>query len=207
MPFGPRFDQALVLASDLHRDQVRKSSGVPYVSHLMAVAALVAEFGGDEDETIAAMLHDAIEDQGGLPTLERIRSEFGDRVAAIVAGCTDSFSADSGNKAAWRERKEKYLAHLETTSASVRLVSCADKLHNAQAIVRDLRHRGAATWTMFKGGRDGTLWYYASLVAAYQQFGAPPVLLADLVRYVQVMHELAGQPFPVDTDSPTLQAG
>src|SRR6185503_9823772 len=126
-----RFESALVFAARLHGRQLRKGTCVPYVSHLLAVASLVLEDGGDEDEAIAALLHDAVEDQGGLPTLDRIRAEFGARVADIVLGCTD---ADSLPKPPWRERKERHLSHLRTAPDGVRRVSAADTLHNARAI-------------------------------------------------------------------------
>ena len=118
--YGPRFDDALPYAARLHRDQVRKGSGIPYITHLLAVAAIVGEHGGGEDEVIAALLHDAVEDQGGQPRLEEIRARYGDAVAAIVWGCTD---ADTIPKPPWRARKEAYVAHLADASPGVRLVS------------------------------------------------------------------------------------
>jgi (p)ppGpp synthase/HD superfamily hydrolase len=132
---GQRFQAALVQAARLHQRQVRKQSGVPYVSHLLAVCALVLEDGGSEDEAIAALLHDAVEDQGGAQTLDHIRNLFGDEVAAIVDGCSDT---DQDPKPPWRERKEAYLRHLAdpATSASVLRVATADKLHNARSARR-----------------------------------------------------------------------
>lgn len=165
MLLSDRFAAALVLAEKLHREQIRKGSGTPYVAHLLGVASLVLEAGGDEDEAIAALLHDAIEDQGGFATRDLIRSQFGDRVTAIVEGCSDSF--DSTNKPPWRERKEQYLVHLQTASASVRLVSMADKLYNAQSILRDYRTLGDALWQRFRGKKEGTLWYYRALVQVF----------------------------------------
>ena len=156
-----RFDRAFRLASDLHRTQTRKGCGVPYISHLMSVAALVIEHGGDEDQAIAALLHDAVEDQGGLPTLERIRNEFGERVAGIVRECSDSDGGE--NKPAWKDRKAFYVAHIATKSDDALLVTLADKVHNARSILSDHIRIGELLWQRFTGNRDGTLWYYRSL--------------------------------------------
>ena len=135
MTLSPCFDDALVFASRLHAGQLRKGTPVPYVAHLLAVTATVLEHGGDEDEAIAALLHDAVEDQGGAATRAKIRRRFGENVAAIVDGCTD---ADTIPKPPWQQRKEAYLAHLVgETSPSVRLVSSADKLHNVRSIIAD----------------------------------------------------------------------
>jgi (p)ppGpp synthase/HD superfamily hydrolase len=176
-----RFAEALQYAAVLHNHQVRKGSNIPYVSHLLSVAALVLEHGGDEDQAIAALLHDAVEDQGGQETLEEIRRRFGERVADLVAGCTDSFDTP---KPPWRQRKETYLAHLLVASPEVRLVSLADKVHNARSLLATLRREGDAAWGYFKGGKTGTLWYYQSLLAAFQN--APHPNTSELVA------ELAG---------------
>jgi (p)ppGpp synthase/HD superfamily hydrolase len=192
MPLGSRFEEALPFAAQLHRNQVRKGTGVPYVSHLMAVAALVLEHGGNEDEAIAALLHDAVEDQGGADTLRKIRERFGDNVAAIVEGCTDT---DQMPKPPWRPRKEAYLAHVASASPSVRLVSAADKLHNARTIVADQRRFGDDVWRRFSGGRDGTLWYYRALVEAFRAHGPTP-LVEELERVVGEMEGLAGRDRP-----------
>lgn len=164
MILSERFDNALLLASDLHRKQQRKGTGAPYLSHLLGVASLVLEHGGDEDEAIGALLHDAVEDQGGAPTLAVIRKQFGDRVADIVAGCTD---ADTIPKPPWKERKETYLAHIRTAAPSVRLVSNADKLHNARAILNDYREVSEALWDRFNSGVDELVWYYRSLADVF----------------------------------------
>ncbi|HEY0079964.1 MAG TPA: HD domain-containing protein [Pyrinomonadaceae bacterium] len=184
-----RFEDALVYATRLHAAQVRKGSGVPYVAHLLGVASLALEHGADEDEAVAALLHDAVEDQGGAPRLEEIRARFGERVARIVAGCTD---ADTIPKPPWRERKEQYIAHLAEADASVRLVSAADKLHNARAILSDYRTQGETLWPRFKGGRDGTLWYYRALVEAFRAFGPTP-LTDELARVVDEMERLVNK--------------
>ncbi len=190
MPYGPRFEDALVFAARLHRDQVRKESGVPYVTHLLAVASLVGEAGGDEDAVIGALLHDAAEDQGGRETLEEIRQKFGPEVAEIVEGCSDTFETP---KPPWRQRKEAYLAHLPHAAPSTLLVSCADKVHNARATLADLRENGEKTWTRFKGGKDGTLWYYRSLVEIFRRLpAAPRRLVEELGRVVAELDRVAG---------------
>ncbi len=162
---GPRFASALTYAATLHATQLRKGTGTPYVSHLLAVAALAIEYGADEDEAIAALLHDAIEDQGGADTRRRIAALFGQIVADIVDGCSDT---DIIPKPPWRERKERYIAHVGQTSQSVRLVSMCDKLHNARSLIMDLRAKRADLWSRFSAGRDETCWYYRSLVVAYR---------------------------------------
>ncbi len=182
-----RFNEALVFAAQLHANQQRKGSGIPYIAHLLGVASIVLEYGANEDEAIAALLHDAVEDQGGAATREEIRRRFGDTVTAIVDGCTD---ADTTPKPPWRQRKELYLAHLPTASASVRLVSAADKLHNARSILHDYRVLGEAVWDRFKGGRSGTLWYYRALVDTFEQIGATP-LTEELARVVATIETLA----------------
>ncbi len=186
MLLSPRFEEALVFATRLHAAQTRKGSGIPYSAHLLAVTALVLEYGGDEDTAIAALLHDAIEDQGGAVAREQIRARFGDQVTAIVDGCTD---ADTQPKPPWQARKEAYLAHLPHASAQVRLVSAADKLHNARAILTDYRQVGDVVWTRFRGGKAGTLWYYRALVTAYWQAGSTP-LIEELDRAVSELERL-----------------
>jgi (p)ppGpp synthase/HD superfamily hydrolase len=184
-----RFQDALVFAAELHRDQLRKATAVPYVAHLLAVASLALEHGANEDEAIAALLHDAIEDQGGAPTREEIRRRFGDVVTAIVDGCTD---ADVTPKPPWRARKEAYIAHVRSASPSVRLVSSADKLHNARSILADYRRIGESLWQRFKGGREGTLWYYRALVEAYVAGGGTP-LTDELERVVGELERLVAR--------------
>jgi len=157
-----RFDSALEFTSRLHRRQLRKGTTIPYVSHLLAVAGIALEHGADEDTAIAALLHDAVEDQGGAETLARIEERFGARVAAIVSACSDT---DRTPKPPWRDRKEAYLEHLaEERDAAVLLISASDKLHNARTLLIDARLLGDATWDRFAGGKDGSLWYYRSVV-------------------------------------------
>jgi (p)ppGpp synthase/HD superfamily hydrolase len=187
-----QFEKALAFAVDLHRMQLRKGSEVPYIAHLLGVCSIALENGADEDEAIAALLHDSIEDQagcfGGADKLRgHIRSNFGEKVLEIVQGCTD---AETIPKPPWRERKENYLSHLATTSASVILVSASDKLHNARAILQDLRKHGDSVWARFKGGKQGTLWYYRSLVRAFKTRGNLP-LYDELERTVSAIEHLA----------------
>jgi (p)ppGpp synthase/HD superfamily hydrolase len=182
-----RYQDALVYAARLHADQLRKGTSVPYLAHLLSVSALVLENGGDEDQAIAALLHDAVEDQGGLDTLQDIEQRFGKRVARIVAGCTDSYETP---KPAWRSRKEAYIEHLSSTTGDDLLVALADKVHNARTIVSDLKANGEHTWNKFKGGKQGTLWYYSALVNAFDE-QSDSGLLSELAQLVDQMHVLA----------------
>jgi len=150
----------------------------------MTVAAIVLEQGGDEDLAIAALLHDAVEDQGGRRTLNRIRRLFGERVAGIVESCSDAIRL---RKPPWRERKRKYVEHIRNSPPDVRLVSLADKLHNAGRIAADLRTHGNKVWARFSGGKSGTLWYYRELVHAYRLAGSPPEMVDELERLVTRM--------------------
>ena len=188
MMLSARFTDGLIFATQLHGNQTRKGSGVPYIAHLLGVASIALEHGANEDEAIAALLHDAIEDQGGAPTREEICRRFDDTVTAIVDGCTDT---DITPKPPWRQRKEAYIAHISKASTSVLLVSASDKLHNARSILNDYRVLGDAVWERFKGGKEGTLWYYRSLVKAFLTAGATP-LVNELERTVDELERLAG---------------
>ena len=157
---GPRFLRAFLFAAEKHSGQARKASTIPYIAHLMGVASLALEAGGDEDIAIAALLHDVVEDCGGAPMLKEVRRRFGKHVAEMVDGCTD---ADTEPKPPWRERKEKYIRRLKTEAADTRLVSASDKLNNIRSIISDYRAIGESVWSRFNGGRDGTLWYYRTL--------------------------------------------
>jgi (p)ppGpp synthase/HD superfamily hydrolase len=183
---GSQFESALVYANQLHANQVRKGSNVPYISHLLSVAALVLEDGGTEEEAIAALLHDAIEDQGGAKTREEIRQKFGEKVVAIVNGCTDS---EVIPKPPWKERKQRYIKHISEASLEVRRVSLADKLHNARSILADWYRIGEAVWDKFKGAKEGTLWFYRSFIAAQQEVGYG-FLSEELERVVTKIEEL-----------------
>ncbi|MDQ4043569.1 MAG: HD domain-containing protein [Actinomycetota bacterium] len=187
MSYGEKFEEALLYVARLHRDQTRKGTDTPYVTHLLAVASIVGESGGTENEVVAALLHDAPEDRGGKERLQDIRERFGDEVAEIVADCTDTYEDP---KPEWRPRKEAYVAHVATASASVQLVSAADKLHNARSILADLRSLGDELWDRFTGGKEGTLWYYRALVEAYVYTGANPIV-EELDRVVREIEALA----------------
>lgn len=174
----------------VHAHQVRKGSGVPYIAHLLGVASIALENGANEDEAIAALLHDAGEDAGGDGRIADIRLRFGDVVADIVQGCTDAVLIP---KPPWRKRKEDYIAHVPTASSSTRLVSASDKLYNARSILADFRQVGDEVWQRFKGGKDGTLWYYRSLITAFRQAANSP-LIDELDRVVTELERLAMSP-------------
>ncbi len=182
-----RFGDAFLFAATKHHGQTRKQTEIPYIAHLMSVAALVLEAGGDEDLAIAALLHDVVEDCGGKPMLEEVRQRFGDRVAHIVEGCTD---ADSFPKPPWRERKEAYLQHLKSADPDTRVVSAADKLHNAREILKDYRQGGEQVWQRFKGKREGTLWYYRALADEFSRENN--WMVRELQRVVCELEQLAG---------------
>ena len=185
----PRFADALVYAHQVHDGQRRKGTGIPFVAHILGVAAIAMEYGATEDEAIGALLHDAAEEGGGEPRLAEIRARFGDDVADIVLGCSDSLVQNPEEKAPWRERKENYLAHLSTAGRSVCLVSASDKLHNVRAIVRDYRAHAEAMWSRFQGRRDGTLWYYREVADTLAARLRSP-LTRDLVREVDELLDM-----------------
>ena len=166
MPLSKLYNEALVYASDLHRDQVRKGSGIPYIAHLLSVSSRVLSAGGTEVQAIAGLLHDAAEDQGGYDTLNDIRRRFGADVAQIVSDCTDSWIEP---KPDWLLRKEAYISLLPAKAASSLLVSLADKVDNAEAILNDYRNIGDAIWDRFTGRREGTIWYYRKLSTIFNE--------------------------------------
>ncbi|MEK6220626.1 MAG: HD domain-containing protein [Chloroflexota bacterium] len=177
---GPRFEEAMVLTAQLHADQIRKTRGTPYVGHLLSTAALVLQDGGSEDEAIAALLHDAVEDQGGLETHKIIREKFGENVAHIVEACSDTHEDP---KPPWQERKDHHLEKLKTVNQSVMRVIAADKLHNARSLLRDLRTEGDTLWTSFRGGKEGTVWYYSELIKILED-RKPGYMTEELKRVV-----------------------
>jgi len=188
---GPRFLKAFLFAAEKHAGQVRKASTTPYIAHLMGVASLVLEFGGDEDMSIAALLHDVVEDCGGTAMLQEVKRRFGTRVAKMVDGCTDS---DTFPKPPWRERKENYLRHLKSADADTRLVSAADKLNNVRSILSDYREVGESIWERFNGRREGTLWYYRALLKEFQR-GKPSRLVREFELAVRELEARAkGKP-------------
>ena len=182
-----RFDDALIFTTKLHANQVRKGSGTPYIAHLLSVTALVLEAGGDEDLAIAALLHDAVEDQGGMITLSEIKKRYGLRVAEVVLSCSDSYTTP---KPAWRKRKENYLSKLRESNPGSRLVSLADKVHNFRCLLRSLRKDNDMVWEKFNGGKEGTLWYYRSLVSVFDEF-EDNYLMEELRRVVEEINLIA----------------
>ena len=197
LPLSPRFSEAFRGAADLHATQFRKGTKIPYIAHLLGVSSIALHHAADEDEAIAALLHDAIEDAPkalGAPWVRNwIRFRFGERVLQIVEGCTD---ADVVPKPAWRARKEAYVAHLQGQPSSVLLVSASDKLHNASAILADYRDIGDALWKRFNpdAGKSGTIGYYRGLVTAYQATGLHPRLVRELDAVVTQIEAETGHP-------------
>lgn len=165
-----RFDDALRYAHDLHRAQQRKGNGSAYIGHLLGVSSIVIDDGGSEDEAIGALLHDAAEDQGGREQLEKIRARFGDAVARIVEDCTDSWETP---KRPWLERKRGYVEHARTLPSSSLRVAAADKVHNAYAILRDLRNIGDEVWDRFNAPADDVIAYYESIIRAFRDAALP----------------------------------
>jgi (p)ppGpp synthase/HD superfamily hydrolase len=195
IPLTTRFDHALLFASQVHRDQDRKKSGIPYLSHLLGVASIVLDYGGDEEMAIAALLHDAVEDHGGRPMLKVIDQIFGPRVAKIVDGCTDSYATDPKKKESWERRKFRYLHRVRHEDAETRFVSAADKLYNVRAVLRDLRYDGESAFSRFSAPKAKTLWYYRSLVREYRLGGVThrlKPLIDDLDRVVTEVEHLSG---------------
>lgn len=185
--FPRRFVDALGYAARLHARQVRKRTWRPYIGHLLGVTSIVIEYGGDEEMAIAALLHDAVEDQGGLPRLREIRRKFGARVTRIVDGCTDSYTEP---KPPWRARKLAYIQRVAAEPADVRLVSAADKLSNARETLHELRVHGDSVFEKFEGKMEGTLWYYRALVEVFRKAGTNP-LIDELDLVVTELESLA----------------
>lgn len=176
-----RFDEAFRYAHEVHGEHVRKGNHTPYIGHLMGVSSIVLDDGGTEDEAIAALLHDAAEDHGGRARLEDIRTRFGNSVAKIVEDCTDSWDTP---KRPWVERKRDYVKHAHTLAGPSLRVSAADKVHNAYAILRDLRNTGEQVWSRFNAPADDVVAYYESLVRAFRAAGGGP-LVEELERIVK----------------------
>jgi (p)ppGpp synthase/HD superfamily hydrolase len=185
---GARFDAAFAYAHETHATQTRKGSGAPYLGHLMGVASIVIDDGGTEDEAIAALLHDAAEDCGGRERLEDIRARFGDAVARIVEDCTDAWTTP---KAPWTERKQRYAEHARALPPASLRVSAADKVHNAYAILRDLRNVGDRVWERFNASPDDVVAYYQALVRAYREAGGGR-LVDELDRIVRAIEREMG---------------
>jgi (p)ppGpp synthase/HD superfamily hydrolase len=189
-----RFDRALLYATHVHGGQVRKSTSIPYVAHLLAVSATILEYGGSEDMAIAGLLHDAVEDQGGEARLFDIRNRFGDRVADVVRSCSDSIvnSSAGQQKEEWRKRKTQYIEHLGTVDQEALLVSLSDKVHNARSILRDLRKPeiGQTVWERFSKPKADTIWYYRSLADAFRTLLGGQ-LASELHEIVSVLEDRA----------------
>lgn len=197
VPLSTRFDHALLFAAQVHRNQDRKRSGIPYVSHLLGVASIVLDYGGDEDLGIAALLHDAAEDHGGRAMLHTIEQMFGPRVAKVVDGCTDSYGDEDKPKPKpkWYPRKLRYLRRVRKEDAETRFVSAADKLYNTRAVLRDLRQSGESAFDRFSAPKAKVLWYYRSLVREFRAGGVTHLLkplLDDLDRAVTELEHYSG---------------
>jgi (p)ppGpp synthase/HD superfamily hydrolase len=189
-----RYADAVTYAATAHAAQRRKGTDIPYIAHLLAVSGSVLEAGGDEDQAIAGLLHDVVEDQGGLPRADDVRARFGDRVADIVLGCSDSTTEDRKDKRPYAERKAAHIAHLREASDDVLLVTAADKLHNARAIHTDLMIDGPDILTRFNGEPGQILAYYRSILDVLESRGIAPVLIVPLRHVVDQMAELMPTP-------------
>ncbi len=189
----PLVTEAFFLAESLHREQVRKSTKIPYLYHLLSVAALVGEYGGDARQVAAALLHDAAEDQGGQVALEAIEARLGAEVAEYVRACSDSLTQP---KQSWRPRKEAYIDRIADLAEEVKLIIAADKLHNIRSLLRDYRQAGEALWQRFNGGRAGTLWYYQAVAAALEESWRHPILdeLREVVDRLAAMADGSERP-------------
>lgn len=183
---SPRITDAFEMARVVHADDVLKGTDLPYLVHLLDVCSVALRHGADEDQAIGALLHDVVEDGGGAPMLDQIRSRFGDRVADIVLACSDSLEVDSTNKPAWWPRKISYIDHLRVAGTDAALVSAADKFSNVRSIVADLAVDGDAVFDKFRTGRVGTLWYYRRIGEVL------PSRLADTPRASRLGDSLRG---------------
>lgn len=188
-----RFDDALTYAREHHVGDRRKGTNIPYLSHLLGVCSLVLDMEGSEDEAIAALLHDVVEDGGGRRAADEIRERWGDDVARIVLACSDCIADESMPKAPWQERKDAYLEQMDRKQPDELRVSLADKLHNSRAILLDLRTHGDDLWRRFQAGRNSQLWYYGALASAFERrrgdLGEPAGAAVDELR--RVVHEIA----------------
>src|SRR5213082_698835 len=181
MRLSRQFEKAVIYATRIHGGQLRKKTRIPYIAHILGVCAIAMEYGANETEAIAALLHDTVEDCGGAERLRDIREEFGDDGAKIVDGCTDTYEK---RKPPWLESKRAYIDHLKNSDGSTRLVSASDKLHNTRAILAELRRHGLEVFERFSGKKDGTVWYYRTLVTAFRQHGDHSDLIDEFDRVV-----------------------
>jgi len=182
-----RFQKAMAYATELHKDQTRKSTAITYICHPFGVASLVLEAGGDEDQAIAALLHDIPEDCGGESRLKEISEMFGLRVEKIVRGCSDSLVEDPEEKAPWKERKEVHINHLYDADLDTLTVTAADKAHNARSIATDLQNQGPSLWKRFSANQENIIWYYESVYIVLQAKGVSAALLTPLRNAIDVM--------------------
>jgi (p)ppGpp synthase/HD superfamily hydrolase len=208
------YQDALALAIELHGSQTRKGTDIPYLSHLLAVSATVLEYGGTEEEAIAALLHDAIEDAGGAEVKKRIADQFGTNVADIVAACSDDSPPAGHKKRPWRIRKNHHIEQLRKASPSILLITAADKLHNARSLMADYRQLGDAVWDRFNAKPEDILWYYRSVVEALDKGDVrahradgddPPVSVTDLDRLLDEL-EVAVEDLHLDVQLAATQA-
>src|SRR6266581_7570319 len=190
MKLSEKFEEALVYATRAHGDQMRKKTGIPFIAHILGVAAIAMEYGANETEAIGALLHDAVEDCGGAKRLRDIERKFGKDVAKIVDGCTDT---DQTPKPPWRDRKKAYVAHVRHAPMSTKLVSASDKLHNVRAILMDYRQEGEKLWSRFNAGKQGALWYYRALVNAFRGGKRIQPLVQELDRVLTQLELLANR--------------
>jgi (p)ppGpp synthase/HD superfamily hydrolase len=188
-----QFEKALLYAARIHGGQLRKKTKIPYIAHILGVTAIALEYGANETEAIAALLHDAVEDCGGAKRLRDIERKFGKAVARIVDGCTDT---DQVPKPPWLERKKAYVAHVRLASMPTKLVSASDKLHNVRAILMDYRQEGESLWSRFTGGKQGTLWYYRALVKAFSGKRIQP-LIQEFNRVLTELESVTNNGAPV----------
>jgi (p)ppGpp synthase/HD superfamily hydrolase len=194
MRLSRQFEKALVYATRIHGGKLRKKTRIPYIAHILGVAATALEYGANETEAIAALLHDAVEDCGGAKRLRAIERKFGKRVARIVEGCTDT---DQTPKPPWLKRKKTYVSHVRHASMATKLVSASDKLHNVRAILMDYRQEEEKLWSRFGGGKQGALWYYRALVNALSGKRIQPVV-QEINRTLTELESLANNGLPVE---------
>jgi (p)ppGpp synthase/HD superfamily hydrolase len=186
---SPKFEEALLFAKQVHAGQLRKGSGTPYFSHVLAVTSLVLEDGGSEKEAIAALLHDCAEDGGGQTILEQIRDRFGLEIAEIVLECSDTLEVP---KPPWRARKQAHIDTLRTGRPESIRVKLADKLHNAHDLLRSLHEHGLSVWKDFKGGKDGTLWYFREMHAVFSETRSG-FLLDEFARLIEAIDQFGDE--------------
>lgn len=194
MRLSRQFEKALLYATRIHGGQLRKKTKIPYIAHILGVTAIAMEFGANEIEAIAALLHDAVEDCGGAKRLRDIEQKFGKAVAKIVDGCTDS---DQAPKPPWLERKKAYIAHVRHASVPTKLVSASDKLHNIRTILMAYRREGENLWSRFNRGKQGALWYYRALVDAFDGAKRIHPLVQEIDRVLTELELLSNKGIPV----------